>query len=182
MTNYQKLTDEELVSLIRDQDQELYRYLIDRYQAKLLRYAAYLTGDDDQAADVVQEAFIKAFVNLQSFNLKKKLSSWLYRITHNEAMNILNRHKQEVPILEDVDFASDLDLEDDLIKKELATRAKKCLAQMPVIYKEVLTLYYLEEQSYEEISDILRIAVGTVGARLNRAKIIMKNICQKQKK
>ena len=53
---------------------------------------------------------------------------------------------------------------------------------MPIIYKEVLTLYYLEEQSYEAISDILRIATGTVGTRLNRAKIIMKKICQKQKK
>lgn len=95
---------------------------------------------------------------------------------------MLNRHKQELPILKDIDFASDIDLEDDFIKKELASRAKKCLAQMPVIYKEVLTLYYLEEQSYEEISDILRIATGTVGTRLNRAKIIMKKICQKQKK
>jgi RNA polymerase sigma-70 factor, ECF subfamily len=181
MIDYKKLADEELVSLVRDQDQELYRYLIDRYQAKLLRYAVYLT-DDDRAADVVQEAFIKAFVNLQSFNTKKKFSSWLYRITHNEAMNILNHHKQEVSILQDVDFASEIDLEDDLIKKELVSRAKKCLAQMPVIYKEVLTLYYLEEQSYEEIGDILRIAIGTVGTRLNRAKIIMKKICQKQKK
>ena len=52
MSNYQKLTNEELVGLVRDEDQELYRYLIDRYQAKLLRYAVYLTGDDDQAADV----------------------------------------------------------------------------------------------------------------------------------
>ena len=182
MSNYQKLTDEELVGLVRDEDQELYRYLIDRYQAKLLRYAVYLTGDDDQAADVVQEAFIKAFVNLQSFNIKKKFSSWLYRITHNVAMNRLNRHQREVPILKDVDFASDLDLEDDFIKKELANLAKNCLAQMPIIYKEVLTLYYLEEQSYEAISDILRIATGTVGTRLNRAKIIMKKICQKQKK
>ena len=182
MTNYQKLADEELVSLVRDQDQELYRHLIERYQAKLLRYASYLTGDDDQAADVVQEAFIKTFVNLQSFNIKKKFSSWLYRITHNEAMNMLNRHKQEFPLLKNVDFASNIDLEDDFVKKELAGRAKKCLAEMPVIYKEVLTLYYLEEQSYEEISDILRIATGTVGTRLNRAKIIMKKICQKQKK
>lgn len=182
MINYQKLADEELVSLVREQDQELYRHLIDRYQAKLLSYAVYLTGDDDQAADVVQEAFIKAFVNLRSFNTKKKFSSWLYRITHNEAMNILNRHKQELPILKDVDFASDIDLEDDFIKKELESRAKQCLGQMPLIYKEVLTLYYLEEQSYEEISDILRVAIGTVGTRLNRAKIIMKKICQKQKK
>ena len=182
MTNYQKLADEELVRLVRDEDQELYRHIIDRYQKKLLRYATYLTADEDRAADVVQEAFIKAFVNLQSFNTKKKFSSWLYRITHNEAMNILNRHKQELPLLEDIDFASDINLEDDLIKKELASRAKHCLAKMPVIYKEVLTLYYLEEQSYEAISDILRVPLGTVGTRLNRAKILMKKICQKQKK
>jgi RNA polymerase sigma-70 factor (ECF subfamily) len=182
MPNYKKLSDEELVDLVRKKDQELYRYLIDRYQAKLLRYAVYLTADNDQAADVIQEAFIKAFVNLQSFNSKKKFSSWLYRITHNEAMNILNRYKQELPILKDVDFASNIDLEDDFIRKELENRTKECLSQMPLIYKEVLTLYYLEEQSYEEISDILRVAIGTVGTRLSRAKILMKKICQKQKK
>ncbi|MDD5681358.1 MAG: sigma factor-like helix-turn-helix DNA-binding protein, partial [Candidatus Omnitrophica bacterium] len=55
----------------------------------------------------------------------------------------------------------------------------KCLNKMSIIYKEPLSLYYLEEKSYEEISDILRIPIGTVGTRINRAKGLMKKICQK---
>ena len=73
-------------------------------------------------------------------------------------------------------------LEEELIKKELQAHAHHCLRQMPLIYREVLSLYFLEERSYEEISDILRIPIGTVGTRINRAKVLMKKICQKTKK
>ncbi len=64
--------------------------------------------------------------------------------------------------------------------KEIIEKAKNCLSQMPIIYSEPLALYYLEDKSYEEISDILRIPMGTVATRINRSKVIMKNICQKK--
>jgi len=85
-------------------------------------------------------------------------------------------------MFKDVDFESGVNLEEELIKKELQAHARYCLSRMPLIYREALSLYFLEERSYEEISDILRIPIGTVGTRINRAKVLMKKICQKTKK
>jgi len=182
MTDTSKLSDEQLVKYVREQDKETYAEIINRYKDKLMRYALYLTGDDDKAADVVQESFIKAYINLNGFDVKKKFSSWIYRIAHNEAMNILIKDKKQSFLGEDVDFDSGVNLEDDFVRKELQIKAQDCLKRLPVLYREPLMLYFIEEKSYEEISDILRIPIGTVGTRINRAKVLMKKICQKTKK
>jgi len=179
MTDFSKLSDEQLADIVRSQEKEVYSQIIKRYQAKLLRYAISILGDSDSGADVVQESFIKAYINLNSFRLNKSFSSWIYRIVHNEAMNVLKKQKHQQLIADEFQLSDDTNLEEDLIKKELADYAHSCLDQMPVIYREPLVLYYLEEKSYEEISDILRLPVGTVGTRLTRAKAIMKKLCQK---
>ena len=179
MKNISKLSDEKVVLLVREKDKELYSEIIRRYEKKLLGYANYLIFDENDSADAVQNTFIKAYINLNSFKIGNKFSSWIYRIAHNEAMNVLNKHKKLVQLDENIDFDSGVSLEGEVIKKELKQSTQNCLKQMPVIYSEPLSLYFLEEKSYEEISDILRIPIGTVGTRINRAKSIMKKICQK---
>ncbi|OIP66544.1 MAG: hypothetical protein COV32_02485 [Candidatus Yonathbacteria bacterium CG10_big_fil_rev_8_21_14_0_10_43_136] len=182
MNDVEKLSDEEIVEVVRSRDQELYAVIIDRYQNKLLRYAKNLLKDDSKAVDVVQEAFIKAFINLQSFDVRMKFSSWIYRIAHNEAMNVIAKYKYELPIPEGVDFESEEDLVETFSKEETREKVNKCLLQMPMLYSEPLSLFFLEDKSYEEISDILRIPIGTVGTRINRAKILMKKLCQTNQK
>ena len=179
MKELPKLTDEEVVYLVRTKDKNFYSEIIKRYESKLLRYTMYIVGDSDWAADVIQESFIKAYININSFNIKKKFSSWIYRIVHNEAMNVLKKDRKKINIAEDIDFDSGINLEDDFVKKELRAQTNNCLKNIPTIYCEPLTLYFLEEKSYEEIGDILKIPVGTVGTRINRAKAIMKKICQR---
>jgi RNA polymerase sigma-70 factor (ECF subfamily) len=181
MKDILKLSDEKIVELIRKKDKELYVHIIKRYHAKLIRYANYLISDEHNAEDVVQESFIKAYINLNVFDTKKIFSSWIYRIVHNEAMNLIKKKKNQVSLYEDNDFDSGIDIEDEFIKKELKNRTHDCLKQMPIMYREPLSLYFLEEKSYEEISDILRIPIGTVGTRINRAKVLMKKICQQIK-
>jgi RNA polymerase sigma-70 factor (ECF subfamily) len=178
---FENLTDEEIVEKVRSVDQEFYGFLIKRYQAKLLRYANNLIKDEQRAKDVVQEAFIKAFINLKGFNLKKKFSSWIYRIAHNEALNMLKKYHKELPMLEDFDFESEEDLEKDFSKKEIAEAIEKCLAQIPILYSEPLALYYIEEKTYGEIGDILKIPEGTVATRISRAKLLMQKICKNKK-
>lgn len=182
MKDISKLSDEKIVEVVRTKDKEVYAEIIKRYQTKLIRYATYIINDEHAGADAVQESFIKAYVNLNSFNIKKKFSSWIYRIVHNETMNIINKHKKQQPIDEMTDIDSGINLEDEFIKNELINHTHYCLKKMSVIYREPLSLFYLEEKSYDEISDILRIPIGTVGTRINRAKGLMKKICQKHKK
>ncbi|MBL7150639.1 sigma-70 family RNA polymerase sigma factor [Candidatus Microgenomates bacterium] len=180
MSDLSKFTDEEVVELTRTKDKEAYVEIIRRFQDKLMRYAGYILNDEDKATDVVQESFIKAYINLNSFNSKKKFSSWIYRIVHNQAINLIAKYKRELPLFNDIDFDSGVDIEEEYARGEITKRVRECLNEMPIIYKEPLSLYFLEDKSYNEISDILRIPIGTVGTRINRAKILMKKICQKK--
>lgn len=174
------LSDEELVEKIRKNDKELYAKLVERYQSRLLRYAFYLIHDKQKAADIVQESFIKAYINLQGFNIHKSFSSWIYRIVHNETMNYITKNKKFVSLPKDFDYQSDENIEESLIRSELQKETQECLMNMPHLYREPLALYYIDEKSYAEISDILRIPMGTVATRINRAKVLMKKLCLKK--
>lgn len=184
MRNVRRLNDEELVELVCTQDQELYAELVRRYQDKLMRYATGLIQNEDKAADVVQEAFIKAFVNLRGFDADKKFSSWIYRIVHNEAINYLKKYNKEISLdnhqwIEQV-VKSGGDIEEDFDRKEAKEMLHQALKELPLKYRSPLILFYLEEKSYEEISDVLRIPVGTVGTRINRGKKLMRVIYKKK--
>ena len=180
MDDLDRLSDEEMVELVRSKDQELYRELVRRFQDKLLRYATYIVRDESQAADVVQEAFIKAFVNLKGFNTKKKFSSWIYRIVHNEAINQLKRSKKITPLSShrwlEGKIKSETNLENDFLRKEEEEHTRRSLEKLPLEYREPLALFYFEEKSYEEIRDILRMPVGTVGTRISRGKKLLRGI------
>jgi len=177
MSVISNLSDEEIAEVVRTKDKEAYAEIIKRYQTKLMRYASYIMGDDHMGADVVQEGFIKAYVNLNGFNSKKKFSSWIYRIVHNQAMNVVKKYNKETPLLDNIDYKSDENIEKEFEQKETIDKVRSCLNQIPIIYSEPLNLFYVEEKSYEEISDILQIPIGTVATRISRAKIIMKKIC-----
>jgi RNA polymerase sigma-70 factor, ECF subfamily len=178
MHSIKNISDEDLVIKIAKENKELYSEIVNRYQDKLMRYATYLINNEDKAADAVQEGFIKAFINLNGFNINKKFSSWIYRIVHNEAMNIVKKYHKEVPIEKDMDWSSNINLEEEFDKKQIQEMAQKCLKDMPIKYSEPLILFFIEDYSYEDISDILRLPMGTVATRINRAKALMKKKCQ----
>lgn len=184
MKDIKNLSDEELVDLVRNKDQELYREVVRRYQDKLMRYATGLIQDEGKAADVVQEAFIKAFINLRGFNAQKKFSSWIYRIVHNESVNYIKKHKKEISLENNkwIEQAvrSDENIEEDFSRKEAKMILYQSLKELPLKYRSPLILYYLEEKTYEEISDVLRIPIGTVGTRINRGKKLMRVIYKKK--
>jgi RNA polymerase sigma-70 factor (ECF subfamily) len=177
----QQLTDEALVAQIQQGSTQDFAEIIHRYDQALLRYAQYLVRDGDLAKDVVQESFIKAFVNLHSFSTSKKFSSWLYRIVHNQAMNLLKKERKYFTLPSDFDAPSSTDLEESFIQAELQDHAQQCLSAMPVMYSEPLALFYLEHMKYEQISDILHIPANTVATRISRAKKLLKAICQEKK-
>lgn len=181
ITEHTNLTDEQVVKLVLAGNQEQYREIVGRFHAKLLRYAITLIGNKDKAEDVVQETFIKAFVNLQSFDPTKKFSSWLYRIAHNEAINNIRKYHREVSLEENEllvgKMASSQNVLKEVIKNENGLAIGECILKLPPKYSEPLELFYIGEKSYEEISDILRLPISTVGVRINRAKQMAKKIC-----
>lgn len=181
MKDVASLSDEKVVEIICDGNKDLFSEIMTRYQDKLLRYAGNILGDNQKAQDVVQESFIKTYKNLNGFNSNKKFSSWIYRIVHNESVNTIVKERKTTILNEEIDIDNGVDIEEELLVKELTDHTHECLRELPRIYGEPLELYYLEDKKYDEISDILRLPIGTVGTRIKRAKLMMKNICQNEK-
>lgn len=178
MARLNQTSDTSLAIELQKGNIEALTTLIDRYQAPLLRYVRYL-GADFQEEDIVQETFIKAYQNIKSFDKSKKWSSWLYRIAHNTAVSSLRSTHFTLPwegYLDSFIKVDPIDTLDQDFKKE---QIKKCLSHLSLIYREPLALYYLEDKTYLEIMDILRLSMGTVSARINRAKKQMRTLCQK---
>ena len=152
----------------------------------MMRYARKFLSNDDDKKDIVQEIFIKAYTNIKSFDAKRKFSSWLYRIAHNELVNSLKKkNKSFLPILDLDTFLphhnySHNDVNEKIDRKNTMKLIDKCFDELNAKYKEPIILYYLENLSYKEIADVMSIPVSTVGARINRAKKMMKSIFEKK--
>ena len=175
----EELSDNDLIKLIRQEDSERYAEIIERYQGKLFAYLYRLVGTRDEAEDLLQDVFIKAYRNLQSYDAERKFSSWIYRIAHNEAVNHIKRRslKRFIP-WEDVTATKDKlemssveeDAQVNWIRKETSQEVDQAINRLPFKYKQVLVLRYYSDKSYEEISVILGRPVNTVGTLINRAK------------
>lgn len=173
-------TDEILVLQICQNDKELFGELIDRYEAKLTRYVRRFTQNKEDVSDIVQTVFIKAYTNLQSFDTSRSFNSWIYRIAHNECVNYLKKKGNEKISFLDFDtFFPHPFAKETADKETLLADDKKALesslAHVSPKYREVLVLYFYQELSYQEISDILRIPIATVGVRIRRGKEALRN-------
>lgn len=178
-----QLTDEEVVRMVQLGKIESFGILVKRYQIKMLRYARKFLFNHQDIEDLVQEVFVKAYTNIQSFDASRKFSAWLYRIAHNEFINAIKKKGKEPMPFFDLDtlWPRSLSLEDadkETNKRELRQMLDKCLDKLDFKYREPLVLYYFEGLSYKEIADVLHIPMATVGIRLKRGKEIMKSLFQ----
>lgn len=178
MNDNQIITDQDIVQQSLKVPSS-FGILIERYEAKLRRYVIRLgVKNSDDATDVLQDIFIKAYVNLNSFDTSLSFSSWIYRIAHNEAINWYRKQKVRPEghlLIESEDFLGLLASKEDDAEKLFdyhinATELNKALNEIDAKYAEVLLLRYFEEKEYNEISDILQIPVGSVGTLISRGK------------
>ncbi|MCX6744103.1 MAG: RNA polymerase sigma factor [Candidatus Parcubacteria bacterium] len=178
-----ELKDEQLVLIIREKDKELYSELMQRYQTKLIHYLRKFIKSNDELEDVLQEVFIKVYRNIFDFDADKKFSPWIYRIAHNEAINYLKKHSKDGISLEDQEWEivdKKIDIKEDVENKLLKPKIEQGLAVLKDKYREPLILYFFEQKTYEEISDIMRLPVNTVGTLIARGKIKLKQYLQKE--
>jgi RNA polymerase sigma-70 factor (ECF subfamily) len=171
-------TDEEVVQETLA-NKDAFVLIIERYEAKLLRYLERLgVGVREDREDILQNAFIKAYKNLNGFDPTLAFSSWMYRIAHNEAMSFFrSKHARPQVILSEEGSGLIKELEDEgsdtaalaelrLSRDELA----KAFVSITPQYRDALTLRFFENRSYVEMSDILEVPVGTVSTLIHRAK------------
>ncbi|MDD3487076.1 MAG: sigma-70 family RNA polymerase sigma factor [Candidatus Moranbacteria bacterium] len=180
-------TDEELVALTIE-NQDFFACLVDRYTDKLTRYIMRISASNrEDAEDLLQEIFVKAYRNLNDFDLDLKFSSWIYRIAHNQVISSWRKTKSRPQVVKfeaDGDFlkfiAADEDLALDTERKFRAEEVRAVLEKLDDKYEEVLVLKFLEGKDYKEISDILQKPLGTVATLINRAKKQLKTIIEEE--
>ncbi len=166
-------SDEELLARA-PQDMAYFQCLYDRYEARLLRYIHRLVWvAGEEAADILQDAFLKIWTNLHAYHPALKPSSWIYRIVHNEAISWLRKRRaygrdQQTTWEASPEAQAMSECQPEGADQQQAIAG--ILALLHPNHREVLVLRFLEEMSYAEISDVLRLPEGTVATRINRAK------------
>ena len=175
-------TDEELAQISLE-DADMFGLLIERYEGKLFAYIKRtINFPSAETEDVLQEVFIKAYKNLNSFDPELKFSSWIYRITYNHTISYWRKNKNNNNTLSIEDsevliktLSTDEDISADLNSKLESESVREAINSLDKKYRDVLVLKFLEDKSYEEISDILKKPSRTIATLINRAKTKLKD-------
>jgi len=174
-------TDQQLVVRVQEGDKRAFDLLVLKYQHKVHAIVGRFIRDTDEVADVVQEAFIKAYRALPKFRGESQFYTWLYRIAVNTAKNYLVSRSRRPPgsdvDIDDAEYYSGSEYlkdlgtpENQLFRDELESVIVKSIAELPEDLRTAVTLREYEGLSYEEIAEIMECPVGTVRSRIFRAR------------
>ncbi|MCC3359363.1 RNA polymerase sigma factor SigW [Bacillus sp. REN16] len=167
-------------------DQSAYGEIVEFYKDKVFQICYRMLGNRHEAEDIAQEAFIRAYVNIHSYDLNKKFSTWLYRIATNLSIDRIRKKKPDYYLDAELagsdgltmysQVAADTALpEDELETMELQELIQAEILKLPDKYRSVIVLKYIEEFSLKEIGEILDLPVGTVKTRIHRGREALRN-------
>ncbi|PWW20010.1 RNA polymerase sigma (SigW) subunit [Cytobacillus oceanisediminis] len=167
-------------------DQDAYADVVEIYKDKVFQICYRMLGNRHEAEDIAQEAFLRAYVNISSFNIELKFSTWLYRIATNLCIDRIRKKKPDYYLDAEVagtdglnmysQIASDTRLpEDDVESLELQETIQREISKLPEKYRSVIVLKYIEELSLNEISETLDLPLGTVKTRIHRGREALRN-------
>lgn len=182
----------EIIKLIMSWDIDAYYCIVENYQNKLLKYILRITDIDlEEAENLLQEVFIKAYKNINDYDEKYNFSSWIYKIAHNITIDFYRKNKDKLLIsleTKDNDYKNLIDIlespeniEKKYKTKELILKIRDILSKLDFKYREVLILKFIDWKNYDEISDIIKSPTWTVATLINRAKKQFKIIANENK-
>jgi len=168
------MSDKELVRCCQA-DSAAFEELVRRYRRAVFAYARTSTGSHQDAEEVTQDVFVKIYRAAHRFNSKYSFTTWLYKITSNTCKNKLRGHRHPAASLDDEDspvvpVSQDAGPLEVYRKNIAAAEVRDAIAQLPVKYRQVLHLRYVDGLSYREIADVLGLSLGNVEARIFRGK------------
>jgi len=181
LKNKEQDDESRIVARLKKGHEGAFRILMQQYQGRLFSLALGITADKEESLEIIQEVFLKVYRKIHTFKQEAKLSSWLHRITVNESLNWKRRwirrfkwHHQPMEGNNGSHYSEltsdDPDPETAYQKKELENALRKKLKELPEKARVVFVLNVMEELTYDEIADILKISRGTVSSRLFYAK------------
>ena len=176
-------TDAQLVARALAGSQEAFRDLVLRFERPVYSLIARMVQDPATAEDLAQEAFVKAYRSLHTYDASRKLSSWLFKIAHNTTIDHLRRHVPDTVSLEAPQdeegrgglaaVLSDASVEDHAAaaeRRDMARSLERAISRLRPEYREAVVLFYLEGATYQEICDVTGLPLGTVKTNLHRAR------------
>jgi RNA polymerase sigma-70 factor, ECF subfamily len=181
-TKWSERTDGELVLLTLEGKQEAFGMIVERYRSGAVRLASAIVGDWETARDISQDAFIKAYRALNTFDIRSPFLPWFYRILRNTCMDQLRRKKRFRQVVENVVHSSVSrgDLWNDISRSDMAVVVRKAVSRLKDTDREIIELRHFSGLAYEEISELLGIPKGTVMSRLHYARKILHDILVKE--
>lgn len=178
-----KLPDSKVVQRVLEGEKELFEILLRRYNQRLFRVIRSYIHSEDDVQDIMQDAYVKAYLKLQQFNNQSSFSTWLIRIAINEALQHIRKHKRLITNygkkerLDNVFQLPDtnqMNPEKQAIKNETRILVERAVDQLPEKYKVVFVLHQIEGLSNPEIAECLKLTESNVKVRLHRAKNLLK--------
>ena len=178
------LSDEQVISRVLAGETALFEVLMRRYNERLYRAARAILRDENEAEDVMQQAYVNAYTHLRQFDGRSTFSTWLTRIAVHEALARARRRGRYLTMdLEDpsaIEFPQTHDATPDperlAIARELGTLLESAIDRLPDGAREVFVLYDIEGYKHEEIAELLGIAVGTSKSQLHRARMTLREV------
>ncbi|NGQ96803.1 sigma-70 family RNA polymerase sigma factor [Brevibacillus sp. SYP-B805] len=165
--------DKEWVADVLRGNKQAYAHLINKYKNKIYAVLLRMVHHPQDAQDLTQECFIKAYHYLHSYDTSRSFSGWLYRIAVNLCIDTLRKQSRYPAVEGELDESAIADQqspESVYLKKESASEVHGLIQELPETYRIVLLLRYMDDLTYQEISDILNLPLHTVQVRLHRAK------------
>lgn len=181
------ITDEVLIEKAKTGDNSAFEELVKKYEKKIYNLAFRLTGNPDEAGDVLQETFLKTYHSLNRFKKEANFSTWLYRIALN--IVLMKKRKEKGKVFESIDtplFTPEGEMikeipdwsnnpEAEIENKEVKNILNNALASLPEEYRAVLILRDIQRLSNKEVSEILKISIPAVKSRLHRARLFLRS-------
>ncbi len=163
------IDEKKIISDCLDGDAASYRLLVNKYQHFAYTLAVRITKNAEDAEEVTQDAFVKAYTSLSGFKGESKFSTWLYKIVLNLSMSKVRRKKEPHQNIDDLNLQTAID-SDGARKSERTYYVEKAIASLPEDEAAIVTLFYMEDQSLDEISGVVNLSLTNTKVKLFRAR------------
>lgn len=178
VSNLQEYTD--VVQAVLAGQKGRFAEIIDDHKSLVYSILLRMTNDHEEANDLAQEVFVKVYRQLKQFKGKSKLSTWIYKITYFHGLSHLRKQKRWVGEEYYADAESDDDVENDIAQDEMKGHVSECINQLKPIERTAITLFYLDELSVKDVSEIMNISESYVKVTVHRAKKNLKGLIKKE--
>ena len=162
-----------LIAALKRGEEKAFEVFVERYGDRLYRSLYFTLKDEARARDLVQDTFIKVVKHIKRFNGNSKLYTWVYRIAVNRMKDELKKEQEEVMEIEKFQRGKS-HVESDVVSNFHKEQVANCIKEIPIIYRQVIVLFYYEEMKITEIADVLEEKIGTVKSKLYRGKLALK--------